>query len=71
MDWNVTDAFNKIGSNGAGNIFVPAGTYAVYLNDITGSMMFVAQSSGHYNYKIRVALHHLERGPNFAVRDNA
>ena len=43
MDWNVTDAFNKIGSNGAGNIFVPAGTYAVYLNDITGSMMFVAQ----------------------------
>ena len=42
-DWNVTDAFNKFGSNGAGNIFVPAGTYAVYLNDITGSMMFVAQ----------------------------
>ena len=42
-DWNVTDAFNRIGSNGAGNIFVPAGTYAVYLNDITGSMMFVAQ----------------------------
>lgn len=43
MDWNVTDSFNKFGSNGAGNIFVPAGTYAVYLNDITGSMMFVAQ----------------------------
>ena len=42
-DWNVADGFNKIGSNGAGNIFVPAGTYAVYLNDITGSMMFVAQ----------------------------
>ena len=42
-DWNVADGFNKIGSNGAGNIFVPAGTYDVYLNDITGSMMFVAQ----------------------------
>ena len=42
-DWNVTESINKIGSNGAGNIFVPAGTYAVYLNDITNSMMFVAQ----------------------------
>ena len=42
-DWNVTESINKIGSNGAGNIYVPAGTYAVYLNDITNSMMFVAQ----------------------------
>ena len=42
-DWNVTESINKIGSNGAGNILVPAGTYAVYLNDITNSMMFVAQ----------------------------
>ena len=42
-DWNVTESINKIGSNGAGNIFVPAGTYAVYLNDITDSMLFVAQ----------------------------
>lgn len=42
-DWNVTEGTNKIGSNGAGNIFVPAGTYAVYLNDITSSMMFIAQ----------------------------
>lgn len=42
-DWNVTEGFNRIGSNGAGNIFVPAGTYDVYLNDITGSMLIVAQ----------------------------
>ena len=42
-DWNVTESINKIGANGAGNIFVPAGTYAVYLNDITNSMLFVAR----------------------------
>jgi hypothetical protein len=42
-DWDVTNGFNRIGTNGGGNIFVPAGTYAVYLNDITGSMMFLAQ----------------------------
>jgi hypothetical protein len=37
------DAINKIGTNGGGNIYVPAGTYDVYLNDITNSMLFVAQ----------------------------
>lgn len=42
-EWNVTEATNKTGANGAGNIFVPAGTYAVYLNDITNSLMFIAQ----------------------------
>ena len=42
-DWNVADAINKIGTNGGGNIYVPAGTYDVYLNDITNSMLFVAQ----------------------------
>ena len=42
-DWNVAIEFNKIGTNGGGNIWVPAGTYAVYLNDITNSMMMVAQ----------------------------
>lgn len=43
MEWNVTEEFNKIGTNGGGNIWVPAGTYAVYLNDITNSMLIVAQ----------------------------
>ena len=42
-DWNVADGFNKIGTNGGGNIWVPAGTYAVYLNDITNSMLIIAQ----------------------------
>jgi hypothetical protein len=42
-DWNVADGINKIGTNGGGNIYVPAGTYDVYLNDITNSMLFVAQ----------------------------
>lgn len=42
-DWNVSEGFNKIGTNGGGNIYVPAGTYDVYLNDITSSMLFVAQ----------------------------
>ncbi len=40
-DWNVSEAMDKIGANGAGNIYVPAGTYDVFLNDITNSMMFV------------------------------
>lgn len=40
-DWNVTEGINKIGTNGGGNIYVPAGTYDVYLNDITSSMIFV------------------------------
>ncbi len=42
-DWNVADGFNKIGTNGGGNIWVPAGTYAVYLNDITNAMLIIAQ----------------------------
>ena len=42
-EWNVADGFNKIGTNGGGNIWVPAGTYAVYLNDITNSMLIIAQ----------------------------
>ena len=42
-NWNVADSFNKIGTNGGGNIWVPAGTYAVYLNDITNSMLIIAQ----------------------------
>lgn len=42
-DWDVTEGFNRIGTNGGGNIWVPAGTYEVYLNDITSSMMIVAK----------------------------
>ena len=42
-DWNVGNALDKIGTNGGGNIYVPAGTYDVYLNDITSSMLFVKQ----------------------------
>ena len=42
-DWNVAEGYNKIGTNGGGNIWVPAGTYAVYLNDITNSMLIIAQ----------------------------
>jgi hypothetical protein len=42
-DWNVADSFNKIGTNGGGNIWVPKGTYAVYLNDITNSMLIIAE----------------------------
>ena len=42
-DWNVSEGINKIGTNGGGNIYVPAGTYDVYLNDITNSMIFVAK----------------------------
>ncbi len=42
-DWDVSESFNKIGTNGGGNIWVPAGTYAVYLNDITNSMLILAQ----------------------------
>ena len=43
LDWNVAEENNKIGTNGGGNIYVPAGTYDVYLNDITNSMIIVAQ----------------------------
>ena len=42
-DWNVATAIDHIGTNGGGNIYVPAGTYDVYLNDITSSMLFVQQ----------------------------
>ncbi len=42
-DWNVESALDHIGTNGGGNIYVPAGTYDVYLNDITNSMLFVNQ----------------------------
>lgn len=42
-DWNVSEGINKTGANGAGNIYVPAGKYDVYLNDITNSMIFVAK----------------------------
>lgn len=42
-EWNVSEGINKIGTNGGGNIYVPAGTYDVYLNDITNSMIFVAK----------------------------
>lgn len=40
-DWNVSLSMYQQGANGAGNIFVPAGEYDVYLNDITGAMIFV------------------------------
>jgi hypothetical protein len=40
-EWDVTIKMNNIGANGAGNILVPAGTYDVYLNDITNSIIFV------------------------------
>ncbi|MBR1484862.1 MAG: DUF5115 domain-containing protein [Prevotella sp.] len=42
-DWNVSEGINQTGTNGGGNILVPAGTYDVYLNDITNSMIFVAK----------------------------
>jgi len=42
-DWDVTASINKIGTNGGGNVLVPKGTYDVYFNDITGSMIFVAK----------------------------
>ena len=42
-DWNVESALDHIGTNNGGNIYVPAGTYDVYLNDITSSMLFVKQ----------------------------
>lgn len=42
-DWNVSEGISQIGTNGGGNIYVPAGTYDVYLNDITSAMIFVAK----------------------------
>ena len=42
-DWNVSNGINNIGTNGGGNIYVPAGKYDVYLNDITNSMIFVSK----------------------------
>jgi hypothetical protein len=41
--WDVSAKMNNIGSNGANNIYVPAGTYDVYLNDITNSILFLAK----------------------------
>ncbi len=41
--WDVSTKMNNIGSNGANNIYVPAGTYDVYLNDITNSILFLAK----------------------------
>lgn len=40
-DWDVSLVMNQTGKGGGGNIFVPAGTYDVYLNDITSSIIFV------------------------------
>ena len=41
-DWAVSNAdWAKVCSNGAGNIYVPAGTYDIYLNDITGEVRIV------------------------------
>ena len=42
-DWNVAEGIDKVGVNNGGNIYVPAGTNDVYLNDITNSMLIVAQ----------------------------
>ena len=42
-DWNVAEGIDNIGVGNGGNIYVPAGTYDVYLNDITNSMLIVAQ----------------------------
>lgn len=39
---NVAAKYYGKGTNGAGNIKVPAGTYNVFLNDITGDYAFVA-----------------------------
>lgn len=38
-DWAVNESnWAKVCSNGAGNIYVPVGTYDIYLNDITGEV---------------------------------
>ena len=42
-EWDVTAKMNNIGANGAGNIYVPAGTYDVYMNDITNVILFLAK----------------------------
>lgn len=47
MDWgadvNVADQTYGTGTKGGANIKVPAGTYSIYLNDITGQFVFVAE----------------------------
>ena len=46
MDWGAGVDISTVnygtGVKGGGNITVPAGTYDVYLNDITGQFVFVA-----------------------------
>lgn len=46
-DWgdggDVASQYYGKGTNGGGNIKVPAGTYNVFLNDITGDYAFVAE----------------------------
>ena len=44
-NWNVADVYFQKGANDGPNIIVPAGTYDVYFNDITASMMFVPQTA--------------------------
>lgn len=47
MDWgadvNIGSQAYGTGTQGGANITVPAGTYDIYLNDITGQFVFVAQ----------------------------
>ena len=41
-DWTVSDAdWAKVCTNGGGNIKLPAGTYRIYLNDITNQVCIV------------------------------
>ena len=40
---NVADTYYGVGTNGGDNINVPAGTYNVFFNDITGEFAFVAE----------------------------
>ena len=47
MDWgadvNIGSQAYGTGTKGGANITVPAGTYDIYLNDITGQFVFIAQ----------------------------
>lgn len=40
---SIADTFYGTGVNNGDNIYVPAGTYAVYFNDITGEFAFVVK----------------------------
>ncbi len=43
LDLDITETNYGVGTNGGPNITVPAGTYRIYLNDITGQFAFIAE----------------------------